>query len=116
MKSSKQYCYITVLSVSLGLFSSHSSAYNTSSQEPLTIKQAHTEKTQHNIDKSFSIHNLIHTYNPLRFLTSNHQHNTPYKTKHSISFDKRVTNPVSYDLKDSSMEDKHIQLNITVRF
>lgn len=109
MKSSKLYFFISFLS--LLLFSNSSLSFEVFHRE-----QIPADKTTQNIERGFSINRAINKYNPLRIFSSNKKFNELYKVRQSISFDKKFNEPVSYDLNDSSIEEKRIQLNITVKF
>ena len=109
MKTIKLYFFISFLS--LLLFSNSSLGFET-----LALEQVPTEKNTQNIGRGFSIKRVFNKYNPLRLFSLDQEINKHYKIRSSISFDKKLNNPVSYDLNDSSIEDKRIQLNITVQF
>jgi hypothetical protein len=109
MKIVKLYFFISFLS--LLLFSNSSLGF-----EFLPLEQVPAEKNTQNIGRGFSIKRVFNKYNPLRLFSLEQETNKRYKVRSSISFDKKFNDPVSYDLYDSSIEDKRIQLNITVQF
>ncbi len=109
MKIIKLYFFLSFLS--LLLFSNSSLGF-----EILPLEKVSADKTTQNIGRDFSIKRAFNKYNPLRLFSLEQEFNKRYKVKTSISFDKKINDPVSYDFNDSSIEEKRIQLNIIVKF
>ena len=109
MKNIKLYFLISFLS--LLLFSNNSFGF-----EALSIKNVSADYNTQKIKREFSINSVFDKYNPFRLFSLEQKFKNNFEVKHSISFDKKTNDPFSFDLHDSSLDEKKIQFNITVRF
>jgi hypothetical protein len=109
MKNIKLYFLIFFLS--LLFFSNNSFGFET-----LSLQSTSSDYNTQNIKREYSINSVFDKYNPLRLFSLEQKFKRNFEVNHSISFDKKTNDPFSFDLNDSSLDEKKIQLNITVRF
>jgi hypothetical protein len=84
--------------------------------ETISLQNTSSDYNTRNIKREYSINSAFDKYNPLRLFSIDQIFKRNFEVNHSISFDKKTNDPFSFDLNDSSLDEKKIQFNITVRF